>query len=199
MTSALRWGWVVSATPRPLYPRETPLPIIQEAGWAPGPVWTDVENSPPPRFDPRTVQPVASRYTDWAITALLYFKSAILYFVPFSISFVVILFTSGFGLCTTWINQNCFPYLYLTLQCVNRTYCFRGQHRRFCHIFTIIGQKKNWKVFGRFRQGFEKVILPFIATYFVQTININPLNTKRRPLYLKTQFVPRSKHFSSRL
>ena len=27
----------------------------------------------------------------------------------------------------------------------------------------------------------------------------NPLNTKRRQLYLKTQFVPRSKHFSSRL
>ena len=25
------------------------------------------------------------------------------------------------------------------------------------------------------------------------------LRTKRRPLYLKTQFVPRSKHFSSRL
>ena len=30
-------------------------------------------------------------------------------------------------------------------------------------------------------------------------VNINALNTKRRPLYLKTQFVPRSKHFSSRL
>ena len=27
----------------------------------------------------------------------------------------------------------------------------------------------------------------------------NPLNTKRRPLYLKTQSVPRCKHFSSRL
>ena len=25
--------------------------------------------SPPPEFDPRTVQPVASRYTDWAILA----------------------------------------------------------------------------------------------------------------------------------
>ena len=24
---------------------------------------------PPPEFDPRTVQPVASRYTDWAIPA----------------------------------------------------------------------------------------------------------------------------------
>ena len=29
--------------------------------------------------------------------------------------------------------------------------------------------------------------------------DINPLKTKRRLLYLKTQFVPRSKHFSSRL
>ena len=28
---------------------------------------------------------------------------------------------------------------------------------------------------------------------------INPLKTKRRPLYLKIQFVPRSKHFSSPL
>jgi len=28
---------------------------------------------------------------------------------------------------------------------------------------------------------------------------ISPLKTKRRPLYLKTQSVPRCKHFSSRL
>ena len=28
---------------------------------------------------------------------------------------------------------------------------------------------------------------------------INPLNTKRRLFYLKAQFIPRSKHFSSRL
>ena len=30
-------------------------------------------------------------------------------------------------------------------------------------------------------------------------VNFNPLKTKRRPLYLKTQSVPRCKHFSSRL
>ena len=30
------------------------------------------------------------------------------------------------------------------------------------------------------------------------TVEFNPLNTKRRPLYLNTRFVPRSKHFSSR-
>jgi hypothetical protein len=42
------------------------LPIVQEARWAPGPVWTSAENLSPPGFDPRTVQPIASRYTDWA-------------------------------------------------------------------------------------------------------------------------------------
>ena len=43
------------------------VPIAQEAGWAPRPVWTGAENlAPPPAFDPRTVQSVASHYSDWA-------------------------------------------------------------------------------------------------------------------------------------
>jgi hypothetical protein len=41
-----------------------PVPIVQEAGWTPGPVWTGAENLALPGFDPRTVQTVASRYTD---------------------------------------------------------------------------------------------------------------------------------------
>ena len=58
---------MVNTTPRPLYPKERyPVPIIQEAAWAPGPVWIGVENLAPPGFDPRTVQPVGSRYTDYA-------------------------------------------------------------------------------------------------------------------------------------
>ena len=57
--------WVVSATPRPLYPQEgDPVPIALEAGWAPGPVWTGAGNLTATRFDPRTIQPVMSRYTD---------------------------------------------------------------------------------------------------------------------------------------
>ena len=41
------------------------VPIVQEAGWAPGPVWTGAENlAPSPGFDLRTFQPLASRYTD---------------------------------------------------------------------------------------------------------------------------------------
>ena len=42
----------------------------------------------------------------------------------------------------------------------------------------------------------------FTLSYFIPLHNFtmfNPLNTKRRLLYLKTQFVPRSEHFSSRL
>jgi len=36
-----RRGWVVSSTPRPLFIRgKDPVPIVQEAGLAPGPVWT---------------------------------------------------------------------------------------------------------------------------------------------------------------
>ena len=42
-----------------------PVPIVQEAWWTSGPVWTNAENSPPPAFDPRTVHPVGSRYTDY--------------------------------------------------------------------------------------------------------------------------------------
>ena len=50
--------------PRPLStPGKDLVPIVQEAEWAPGPVWT-AENLAPPRFDAWTVQPVVSRYTD---------------------------------------------------------------------------------------------------------------------------------------
>ena len=70
MTSALRWGWVVSTTPRPLYPRERPGTYCT-GGWVGPRAGLDVcgKSRPPPGFDPRTVQPVASRYTDWAIPA----------------------------------------------------------------------------------------------------------------------------------
>jgi len=41
-------GWVVSVTPRPLYPRERDqIPTVQEGEWAPGPVWTGAENLAP--------------------------------------------------------------------------------------------------------------------------------------------------------
>jgi len=43
-----RKGWGISVTPRPLFtPGKDPVPLVQEAGWDPGPVWTGVENFAP--------------------------------------------------------------------------------------------------------------------------------------------------------
>ena len=52
-----RRGWVINATPRPLYFRQRHQePNVQEARWAPGTVWTGVENLAPTgiRFPDRT-------------------------------------------------------------------------------------------------------------------------------------------------
>jgi hypothetical protein len=52
--------------------KEPPVPIEYEIGWTREPVWTTwrIENSWPYRdsnSEPSVVQPVASRYTDYAI------------------------------------------------------------------------------------------------------------------------------------
>ena len=42
-----RRGWVVSSTPRPHFALgKDPVPILQEAGWAPGPVWKGGKSRP---------------------------------------------------------------------------------------------------------------------------------------------------------
>jgi len=69
LTSA-RSRWVVNAVPLPLYPQERPGTHCID-GWVGPKAGMDGcgKSRPPPRFDPRTVQPVASRYTDWGIPA----------------------------------------------------------------------------------------------------------------------------------
>ena len=60
-------GRVVNATPRPLYPREWPVTHCI-GGWVGLRVGlAGAENLSPAGFDSRTVQPVASLYTDYAI------------------------------------------------------------------------------------------------------------------------------------
>ena len=59
------------ATSWPLNPRERdPLHSVQSVGWVPWTVWTTAENLAP-RFDPRTFQPIATCYTDWAASTYL--------------------------------------------------------------------------------------------------------------------------------
>ena len=48
-----RKGWGVSVTPRPLFtPGKDLVPIVEEDGWAPGPVWTDAKNLAPTGIRP---------------------------------------------------------------------------------------------------------------------------------------------------
>jgi len=70
LISALDGGCVANATPRSLNPWERPSRHCT-GGWV-GPragVDSCVKSRPPPGFDPRTVQPVARRYSDWVIPA----------------------------------------------------------------------------------------------------------------------------------
>jgi hypothetical protein len=67
LTSALDGGQWLTSRPGRFTPVRNPVPIIQDVGWAPGPVSTGAKNlASQPGFDPRSVQPVASRYTDYA-------------------------------------------------------------------------------------------------------------------------------------
>jgi hypothetical protein len=65
MTAALEGDeWSAASPGRTLSPGKDSVSFVQEAGWAPGPVWIGAENLAPPGFDTRTVHPVVSRYID---------------------------------------------------------------------------------------------------------------------------------------
>ena len=65
MTAALEGGeWSAARPGTHFIPGKDPVPILQEAGWAPGLVWTGAENLASTEIRSRTVQPVVSRYTD---------------------------------------------------------------------------------------------------------------------------------------
>jgi len=58
---------VVSSTPQLHFtPRKDPVPILQEAGWAPRPVWMGAENLVPTRIRFRIVQAIVCHYTELA-------------------------------------------------------------------------------------------------------------------------------------
>jgi hypothetical protein len=56
--------------PAALTPGKTRYPLYRRLGGPQGRSGRVRKVSHPPVFDPRTVQPVASRYTDWPIPAL---------------------------------------------------------------------------------------------------------------------------------
>jgi hypothetical protein len=67
MTTALEGGEGSASRPgRSLTPGKTRFPLYRRLGGPQGRCEQVRKISPPPEFDPQTVQPVASRYTDYA-------------------------------------------------------------------------------------------------------------------------------------
>ena len=64
MTTALEGGGGQRHASAALYPH--PVPIVQEVGWDPGPVWTGAENLAASGIRSPDCQPLASHDTDWA-------------------------------------------------------------------------------------------------------------------------------------
>jgi hypothetical protein len=71
-----RWGWMVSATPWLLYPWERPSTHCI-GGWvSPRAVLDGCRKSlPPPGFNPQTIQPVASHYTEPLFSTVVFLMS----------------------------------------------------------------------------------------------------------------------------
>jgi hypothetical protein len=68
------WAWVVSFTPRPLFTpgKQVGYPLYRRLGGLQGRsgrVCGKENFFPTPGFEPLTVQPVASRYTDYPVPA----------------------------------------------------------------------------------------------------------------------------------
>ena len=76
MTTALEGGEGSASRPgRSLPPGKTRYPLHRRLGWPQGRSGQVRKNSTPPGFDPRTLQPVASRYTDCLLLVYLMIKS----------------------------------------------------------------------------------------------------------------------------
>ena len=80
-----RRGWGISVTPgRFLPPRKTRCSLYRRLGGHQVRSGQMRKISPPPGFDPRTVQPVASRYTDWATRPTNFKKFHFFFRLPIS-------------------------------------------------------------------------------------------------------------------
>jgi len=124
-------GWVVNVTSRPLYPRDragthcTGGYVDPRAGLD----WCG-KISPPPAFDPQTVQSVASHYTNWAIPASPFTIYLRFYFVAFFVKhlrfFFKLLHTLLHHILHPQILLHTSPYLHYSQP--PERYCFLVQH-----------------------------------------------------------------------
>jgi hypothetical protein len=103
MTAALEGGeWSIARPNRTLLPGKTRYPLYRRLGGPQGQSGR-AENLAPPGFVPRTVQPVVSRYTDWATWPTRFTDRA-----------------CNFQLRQSWSTRRCLYCLWLLIDCTGR-------------------------------------------------------------------------------
>jgi hypothetical protein len=105
----------------------------------------------------------------------------------------------NFGVSTANMRRVISSYKQVCLQEWHEKNKFFTVFLRITPQYTSAGLSEDFNVFNILWPRTERVLTCIFQFWPVTAICINPLNTKRRLLYLKTQFVPRSKHYSSRL
>ena len=131
-------GWVFSSTPRPHFtPWKDPVPIVQEAWWAPGRSGR-TEILVPTGIRSRTVQSVDSRYTDWATRPTMhpggYYLSLKMMESPgWSETWVYILQTTRLRILET--------VTFIQVLIIQSHECLEQKNKECCHV------KKVWNVF----------------------------------------------------
>jgi len=88
--------------------------------------------------------------------------------------------------------------IFSTIDVVWDTTCSIKRHYS-CRTATELKGMNSVTQAGVFRTCKNHTKLVYSVVYSMIFHKINPLLTKHRPLYIKTQSVPRCKHFSSRL
>ena len=130
--------------PAALPPGKTPCPLYRKLGRPQGRSGRVQKISPPPGFDPRTVQPVASRYTDCAIPAEALYRTFI-----FTVAFV-------FPHELRWLHYNWRSwqnnYTFCQQLDLNRTNFAKWHVKRVAVIWKLLKilsfRDSNVKIFG---------------------------------------------------
>jgi len=132
-----RRGWVVSSTPRPHFtPEKDPVPIIQEAGWAPGPVWTGGKSRPYrdsiPDHPARSQSPYRLSYPAHMLLSNIYIYVYVCIYIYTNIIFISLLVQNK--------AQICGRRLQLRLWYGNRfSPIWWAEHNTFCGFFVWRG------------------------------------------------------------
>ena len=164
-----RRGWVVSSTPRPHFTSgKDPVPILQEAGWAPGPVWTGGKSRPhrdsisdrPARSSVTILTELPGPPVTWKYLANIYCKTLLLHpsgvclIREYNYAFPNNLTYNSYGVCTVHTHMHIHVHV-----------CITGRGRDDCR-HTISVELSRWASKASSDLLWVAELVEFISWYY---------------------------------